>query len=252
MREQTLEGEVIEEVHVDDNLPVVQPPQLLRPVVPPEEMAGLMREYQQTLQALLEPSDYQEAERGKRFVKKSGWRKLAKFYQLSLTIQSVEIDRDDDGMPLRATVIVRATAPTGQVQDGDGYCSAEESRFSRAGGRRKMENDLRATATTRAKNRAIADLVGMGEVSAEEVAAMGSSHEPEAPFPADKLKTEILMPLGSLIGPDTAAKVCEWVQERHGGQLPASVGVAMAAVAKAASRHECSPDRVAPGTEDAQ
>jgi hypothetical protein len=67
------------------------------------------------------------------------------------------------------------------VSDADGYCSADESRFKNAKGRQKIENDLRATATTRAKNRAISDLVGMGEVSAEEVeVAGGGPSMPEA------------------------------------------------------------------------
>jgi hypothetical protein len=78
---------------------------------------------------------------------------------------------------VRAEVWIRAVAPNGQFGDGDGYCSADEGRFRGWKGRQKLENDLRATATTRAKNRAIADLVGMGEVSAEEIAPAGEEEE---------------------------------------------------------------------------
>jgi hypothetical protein len=73
---------------------------------------------------------------------------------------------------VRAEVWIRAVA-NGQFGDGDGYCSADEARFKSRCGRQKLENDLRSTATTRAKNRATADLVGMGEVSAEEIAPAG-------------------------------------------------------------------------------
>jgi hypothetical protein len=68
--------------------------------------------------------------------------------------------------PLRAEVWARAIAPSGRSMDGDGYCSVDEERFSGPrGNKSKLENDLRATATTRAMNRAISGLVGMGEVS---------------------------------------------------------------------------------------
>lgn len=125
-------------------------------------------------------SDYQfggrERDRNaKYFVKKSGWRKIARAFHLSVEVTQLQVERNDEGSAVRATAIARANAPNGQFQDGDGHCSIEEKRFQsmlRDRNQRdnlKLENDLRATATTRAKNRAISDLVGMGEVSAEEV-----------------------------------------------------------------------------------
>jgi hypothetical protein len=74
---------------------------------------------------------------------------------------------------VRAEVWIRAIAPNGQYGDGYGYCSLDEGRFKSWRGRQKLENDLRTTATTRAKNRAISDLVGMGELSAEEIQGAG-------------------------------------------------------------------------------
>lgn len=136
-----------------------------------------MKAYQKLLQDLLEDSDWQGTGTDK-FLKKSGWRKIARAFNLSVTRVSRTIERDVNGSPVRAEAVYRATAPNGQVQDGDGYCSVDEPRFTSAKGRTKLENDLRATATTRAKNRAISDLVGMGEVSAEEVDA---GHEEAAP-----------------------------------------------------------------------
>lgn len=139
------------------------------------DVVAAMTAYQDLLPQLLTDDDYQNAD-DKRFVKKSGWRKIAKAFGLSVELLGAPvIDRDPMGRPIRARVVARAThPPTGQFSDGDGYCSIDEQRFS--GGRseqalKKAENDLPATATTRAKNRAISDLVGMGEVSAEEVDA---------------------------------------------------------------------------------
>ena len=130
-----------------------------------------MQAYQSLLPRLLDDSDYQGTG-SDRFVKKSGWRKIARAFNLSVEIVSISILRDERGKPERAECIARALAPNGQIQDADGYCSIEEFTGKRANDS-KIENTLRATATTRAKNRAIADLVGMGEVSAEEMENVG-------------------------------------------------------------------------------
>jgi hypothetical protein len=132
--------------------------------------------YQELLPRLLTASDYQDAGHGERFVKKSGWRKIATAFDLDVVRVVETVDRDESGKPLRAMAVYRAIAPSGRSMDGDGYCSIEEGRFSRASGRGKLEHDLRATAATRARNRAISDLVGMGEVSAEEVDANAISN----------------------------------------------------------------------------
>ena len=142
--------------------------------LPREDVVASFREYQSLCSDLLDKSDWQGIPGGNNsFVKKSGWRKIATAFDLDVQIIKSSVDRAPDGTPLRAEVIARAIAPSGRYMDGDGYCAADEKRFREAKGRQKLENDLRATATTRAKNRAIADLVGMGDVSAEEVSAGG-------------------------------------------------------------------------------
>lgn len=152
--------------------------EVLMPLDTSQVVAG-MQAYQEMLPQLLDAKDYQDAGGGKKFVKKSGWRKIARAFNLSTQIVSVDIERAPDGSPQRASAVVRAIAPNGQVSDGDGYCDVAESRFSGPrGNKSKLENDLRATATTRAKNRAISDLVGMGEVSAEEAAGGASDDTP--------------------------------------------------------------------------
>lgn len=146
--------------------PALPTREVLRPLDGAAVVEG-MKAYQALLPELLDSSDYQGTG-DDAFVKKSGWRKIARAFNLTVTIVATTVERDADGSPLRAECIARATAPNGQSQDADGYCAITEFTGKRASDP-KLENTLRATATTRAKNRAIADLVGMGEVSAEEM-----------------------------------------------------------------------------------
>jgi hypothetical protein len=129
-----------------------------------------MQAYQSVVSAILEPTDWQgRPNRDGSFVKKSGWRKIAKAYGLSIELADQSVERDENGQPLRAEAVYRAVAANGQHMDGVGFCSVDEPRFKDVKGRLKLENDLRATAATRAANRAISDLVAFGQVSAEEM-----------------------------------------------------------------------------------
>jgi hypothetical protein len=154
---------------------------LVLPLGTPDEMHHAMQRYEATKQAVLEQSDYQQAERGKRFIKKSGWAKLAIAFGVTSEIVRYDESRDDEGHLLSATFVVRAIAPNGRAAEGWGRCHRDESRFKWEGGRQKLEHDLPATAETRARNRAYAALFGHGEVSAEEVA-----EEPSRPASAPR------------------------------------------------------------------
>ena len=211
-------------VVVADNPP---PPgrEVLMPMETEQVIAG-MDAYQAMLPKLLDPNDYQQAGRDRRFVKKSGWRKIARAFNLSVTIVSMHVERDHDGNAVRAECVARAAAPNGQVSDGDGYCAADEKRFEDSGGKQKLENDLRTTATTRAKNRAISDLVGMGEVSAEE---MDTTSGPTVqPTDADEdLKRNASEALTMLVGDIEAARnVWGAVKSANGNVLPVAVAEA--------------------------
>lgn len=166
-----------------------------------EDVVAGMKAYQDLLPQLLADTDYQDAGGGKRFVKKSGWRKIARAFNLSVEIVSEAVAHDDKGKPLRAECIARAIAPNGQVQDADGYCSIAEFTGQRAGDS-KIENTLRATATTRAKNRAISDLVGMGEVSAEEVDVASVALPPWAEPASDELRVRATRAMRYLLADD--------------------------------------------------
>lgn len=207
-----------------------------------DEVIKAMEAYQELLPRLLDASDWQTTGDGQ-FVKKSGWRKIARAFNLSVQVVHSTIDRDFEGQPLRAHVVARAIAPNGTFQDGDGYCSVDESRFARAAGKQKLENDLRATATTRAKNRAISDLVGMGEVSAEEVTA-GVSEPGEAP---GDLKGRASAALTYLLDGDAARAQRSWgdIKAALGGHMPtpAAVAIITAATALRESRRGTSAEQ---------
>lgn len=207
-----------------------------------EQVSEAMTAYQEVMRATLDPSDWQGIPgKAGAFVKKSGWRKIAKAFGLSVTRVEDGIERDDDGNPVRAWAVYRAAHPNGQTQDGDGYCSVDETRFARSGGRQKLENDLRATATTRAKNRAISDLVGMGEVSAEEASLMTTSTEA---FSGDL--APVIDSLTTILGGETTRKIMDWIHADNGGTIPAPVGRSLVAVGRAIAAVAPAPDTDVP------
>jgi hypothetical protein len=105
---------------------------------------------------------------GKKFRKKAYWRGIAVAFQVECKIVSVDLVRIDEDWGYEA--IVRATTNDGRSSDGDGACMASE-KTRRDGTPTKMQtvHNIRSHAVTRAKNRAISDLVGFGEVSADEL-----------------------------------------------------------------------------------
>lgn len=227
----------------------VRPPgnEVLMPLDTEQVVAG-MKAYQDMLPRLLDESDWQDAGRGERFVKKSGWRKIARAFNLSVMVVSVRIERDAEGNPTRAETIARAMAPNGQVSDADGYCSADEKRFEKPQGRQKLENDLRATATTRAKNRAISDLVGMGEVSAEEVVP-GGSVEPQFRIANEVEKESLRTDLKWLLPPDQGREVWGTIKAAFSGEL---YGPAVDAICAVIRAHKANVDAEVAETAEAR
>lgn len=133
-------------------------------------------------------------------VNKSGWRKIATAFNVSVETSEVEVIVEDG--VVKARVRALASVPSGKRSSAWGVCASNESNHMEKltdnknadvdefmGGRdgealwvdnswRRLkppkevnEHNLVATAETRAKNRAISDLVGGGEVSAEEMGA---------------------------------------------------------------------------------
>ena len=123
---------------------------------------ALARAYDEACAALIGPNDVQ-VESGRSFKKKSAWRKLARHFNISTAVASVQ--KEFVGDVFLATVTVTATGPWGQSSDAVGACATDE-----ATGRRIITMaDALATAETRATNRAVSNLIAMGEVSAEEI-----------------------------------------------------------------------------------
>jgi len=140
-----------------------------QPVLPmaPEQARQMMDAYQELTASILSPDDRQQVG-DREFVKRSGFQKLAAAYGVSTEIVSSNVEtvqRDGDTV-LVARVVARAFHPSGRRADGDGVCASNETRFRR--GDPRMEHNLTATATTRAVNRAVSNLIAFGSVSAEE------------------------------------------------------------------------------------
>ena len=144
---------------------------IVMPLVSPEQAVAAFDAYQKLAEKIMRPEDVQKIG-DKEFKKKSFWRKCQRFFNLSLEL-SKEWKEEKADKSYTYFVIYRATAPNGAFMDGDGACTNNEK------GRLRTEHDTRSTAHTRAKNRAISDLVAFGEVSAEEV----DGHEEVKPSP---------------------------------------------------------------------
>ena len=126
------------------------------------------------VEALLDSSDYQGGKK-----KKSAWRKLARAFNISDEPITKEVIRDENHQIISAYFEVKAVLPNGRSGFGVGDCSIFDkikaddvetpSNFELRKRFTNAEHDVIATAHTRAKSRAISDLIGAGEVSAEEL-----------------------------------------------------------------------------------
>lgn len=141
------------------------PEDLLVPLGTPAEVRRVWELYRATAKALEDPEDLVTIE-GRPFRKKSFWRKIALAYGVSVELREAraQLGSDEEGVGFWSRVTVRATSSRGRFADGVAVCSNREPTKKGA-----TQHVVYATAYTRAANRAIADLVAAGEVSAEEV-----------------------------------------------------------------------------------
>ena len=218
---------------------------VLLPQVTPTEAKDAMRQYLELCESVLGPEDYQEfTERGKtkKFKKKSAVKKLQTFFGVEVSCpEAVRDDLGDGHFGFR--VLARAQAKGGRVVESWGACSTHEERFTPkpyenesearyAERSRKMlarsYHDVLATAETRATNRAVMNLIGVGggEVTADEISRpagqesrfSGHSERPapesepapaEVPVEMAKLvelhaKSKMTMTLGAWLSKDIA------------------------------------------------
>ncbi len=124
------------------------------------EVLEYIKMYEFVKKNIVNESDYQKIG-NKKFLKKSGFRKFIQAFKLSLEI--LEKNETVGKLGIEYEVVARCTAPNGQFVDAVAICQAMEKNGNRS------KHDTLTTAMTRAKSRAISDLVAFGEVSAEEV-----------------------------------------------------------------------------------
>lgn len=130
---------------------------------------------------LLKPNDFQpftdkKTGEKRQFIKRSGWRQIAAGFSISdRVVKEERMDREDGSFVWRITV--EAMFPNGRLSSGMGACDSREH----SGKWAHVEHDVLSTAHTRAKNRAISDLVAGGVLSAEEMEA-APEVEPEEDF----------------------------------------------------------------------
>jgi hypothetical protein len=161
-------------------------PAPVMPLVSPEKAAEQWALFEALKAKLLSNEDYQ-AIAGKRFITRSGFRKIAVYFGISDRIVKEErADRDDGSFSWH--IEVEAYAPNGRCCVGVGACDSRERNFAH------LEHDVYATAHTRAKSRAISDLVAGGAVSAEEVSPVDVVEEPAA-APTSKPEEALRVPI---------------------------------------------------------
>lgn len=189
--------------------------------VPVEQIRAAFAAYMDLTQKILTPDDYQTVKQGgkdKTFKKKSAWRKYSTAFNLTELVDQgfLEIERDGFNRPTNARALVVMQATNGRTASGYHECNVHERCCPTAFGERcpkkgwkghyccstgctghshwSHPGDIPATAHTRAKNRAISDMIGAGEVSAEEVTDDGPQFDDEparamSPAPAARQAT---------------------------------------------------------------
>jgi hypothetical protein len=169
---------------------------IVMPAVCPEEALAAWQEYQELKKKIIDPKQDIQIIQGKEFLKKSYWRKIATFFNLSVEIVEEKKEVLNNGLMVWH-FICKATAPNRRYTTGTGSCDNFEKAILKDGKYMKkgevlkwgktqtgksypkewawteaMPNSIhnvRSTAETRAYNRSVSNLVGGGEISAEEM-----------------------------------------------------------------------------------
>ena len=178
---------------------------IVMPAVTAEKALEAWNAYQDLKKKIAEPSDKQKIQ-GRDFLKKSYWRKIATFFNLS--VEMVE-EKTETVKYLGIDVLAyhfraRATANNGRFAEGTGSCDIYDHATIKDGkfmvydkykkGFKEAEpksiHNARTTAETRAWNRAVSNLVGGGEVSAEEIKEeiITNGHEEHLNIPEDVIE----------------------------------------------------------------
>lgn len=177
----------------DTNIALSSLDPIVMPAVSSKDAVSAWKQYQELKAAIAEDSDKQEIQK-KIFLKKSYWRKIATFF--NLTVDVVSESHEQIGKTMVWHFTCKAIAPNGRSAIGVGSCDAFEKAIKTDDGYmtekvlswKRLSNgknipdekqlvpaqpnslhNIRSTAETRAFNRAVSNLVGGGEVSADEI-----------------------------------------------------------------------------------
>jgi hypothetical protein len=142
----------------------VREPELIAPASIEKTLEALKR-FEEFKRRVLTEDDYVTMtirNEKRKYIKKSGWLKYALACSISLEKREEREEIKDDGTRVYHYTY-RAIAPSGRFADAVGSASSEERDFAHE------VHDVRALAQTRAMERAISNLVGGGELGAEEM-----------------------------------------------------------------------------------
>lgn len=129
-----------------------------------ENAKYVMQKFQQLKRDLLDKEDVVSIS-GKNCIKRSGWRKIALAFNLTTSVIDVQVEERSSNW-VRVTVKAEAKAQNGRTAEEMASCDTSEFTSPKI---KATYHNVYTKAVTRAINRAISDLVGGGEVSAEEM-----------------------------------------------------------------------------------
>lgn len=169
-----------------------------------------MRLFQQLKRRVLDPEDTVKIQ-GKDYIKRSGWRKIALAFRVSTEILEERFDEPTSTWHVKARAYVGS-----RHADEVGSCDMTGDLH----GISSSAHNARAKAATRAINRAISDLVGGGELSAEEMeGAAQQADTTQQGVPASQSKiTEKQLDLVNRItknDPKAMDYIAYFIEKRH-------------------------------------
>lgn len=148
---------------------------IVLPAMNGKQAIAAWAQYNELKQAIKTKDDVQVIA-GREYLKKSYWAKVARFFNLSVEV--VEEKQEQLHLNGRDVLVYhfksRATAPIGAFAEGVGSCDTTEK------GMEKSIHNTRSIAQTRSFNRAVSNLVGGGEVSADEIVEETGHPQPAA------------------------------------------------------------------------
>ena len=156
--------------------PIVLQTGLVAPVCSVEESVRIFREFEQAKSKVLSGGDVlwigsdgrpTVDGQGSPHIKRSGWRKLARFFGLSWDIEDIEkLPMEHGGYMYK--VRVKVWHPAGASVISEGVATSKDGFFTKGGRKEADEANVLMKAETVSINRAISDILGSGEVSSEE------------------------------------------------------------------------------------